>query len=61
MKHKELSETDKQTKCFIRNAFVSNILGVSMQYSPDKYKKLSKMIKYSTVSSGCDIFRVSTK
>lgn len=52
---------DEIDTSLIRNGFITNILGVSMQYSPEKYIKLSKMIKPVVTGIGTDLFHVSNK
>ena len=61
MDNKEMSSADKNTKNMIKNAFISNIIGVAMQYSPDNYKIMREKIQQVPVTEGADLFNVCWK
>lgn len=56
---KNMNEKDTNTKNMIKNAFISNILGVTIQYSSSNYVIMAEKLSRMPVTSGADLFNVA--
>ena len=56
-----MDQKDIHTKELIKNAFITNIIGVAMQYSPNNYKPMSELLKQTAVVAGADLFNVCVR